>query len=101
MSRRAAKAPSCLYPKEAEIAELVLGPGRFEEWKGLAVVLERSGLPRRDDATGARFWPAVEHWFRARHGLVKLEPGQLGPPDGVETCPTPKQRKRDDRTPKP
>src|SRR5262245_52983576 len=78
--------PSCFYPPEQEIAELILGPGRVVEWRAMAVVLERSGLPTVDKQSGARCWPAVEAYFNNRHGLITLAPGSLGPTDGSETC---------------
>lgn len=59
--------PSCLYPDEAEIARLILGPKRFTWWKGLAVVLERGGFPRIDPEFGGRYWPAVKVFLDRRH----------------------------------
>ena len=52
-----------LYPSEAEIAEAVLGPRRSGEWKSLAVILERHGLPKIIPQSGARYWPAVQWWL--------------------------------------
>ena len=66
--------PSCLDPDEAEIARLILGPKRAKAWSGLAVVLERSGLPRVDPMMGGRYWPAVRAFFDRRHH-VELDAG--------------------------
>ena len=60
--------PSCLFPDEAEIARVVLGPGRARAWPGLAVVLERRGLPRVDPQFGGRYWPKVREFLdRMQH----------------------------------
>ena len=38
--------PIPLYPSEARIARELWGvPGRADEWKGIAIVLEREGFP--------------------------------------------------------
>jgi hypothetical protein len=83
-----------LYPSEAQIAREVLGPNRLDEWKALAQGLEREGLPEIDPRFGGRYWPAVELWFRVRHGIATVEPGKLGKQDGGETCPEPKKGKQ-------
>ncbi|MBY0300079.1 MAG: hypothetical protein K2X71_29260 [Methylobacterium sp.] len=56
-----------LYPDEAEIARAVLGSNRAKAWTGLAVVLERGGLPRIDPLFGGRYWPAVKAFLDRRH----------------------------------
>ena len=84
-----------LYPSEAQIARRVLGVGRVAEWNGLAVVLERQGLPAIDPQFGGRYWPAVELWFQARNRLATVRPGQMGKQDGGETCPTPRKKPQD------
>jgi hypothetical protein len=80
-----------LYPTEAQIARKVLGPNRLDEWKALAIILERKGLPAIDDQFGGRYWPAVELWFQAHNRLVSIAPGRFGKQDGGETCPEPKR----------
>jgi hypothetical protein len=73
-----------LYLTEAEIAHRVLGEDAIH-WPDLAAVWEKEGLPRRDPMTGMRFWPAVDAWFKQRHGLTRQAvPTQA---DGVETWP--------------
>ncbi len=65
--------PSCLYPDEAEIARLVLGPKRAKLWQGLAVVWERSGLPKVDPQTGGRYWPKVKAFLDRRENVDQHE----------------------------
>lgn len=62
--------PCCLYPDEKEIALAVLGPSRARYWTGLAVVLERGGLPKVDPEFGGRYWPAVRAFLDHRHHVV-------------------------------
>lgn len=66
----APRAERPLFPREADIARAVLGPGRVSEWKAIAIILERQGLPRVDPVFGARYWPAVRAWFDRRAGLT-------------------------------
>lgn len=84
-----------LYPTEAQIAREVLGPGRLAEWKGLAVVLEREGFPPIQPRFGGRYWEACVQWFRAKNGLGSIETVGFAE-DGVETCPEPKRKRRQD-----
>ena len=60
-----------LYPSEDEIAVAVLGQKRARLWPGLAVVLERQGLPRVDPQFGGRYLPAVEDFLDRRHHLPR------------------------------
>ncbi len=62
--------PSCLFPDEAEIARLIVGPKRAAYWRGTAVVLERDGFPRIDPQFGGRYWPAVKAFLDARNHLL-------------------------------
>ena len=63
-----------LYPDEATIAALVLGPKRAKEWPAKARYLEdKHGLPCVDELMGGRYWPAVEAYFRTRHGAAGLD----------------------------
>jgi hypothetical protein len=72
---------SSLYKSEDEIARLVLGDD-LKQWKALAAVWEREGLPRIDPMTGRRFWPAVERFLYRRHGLSsEIVPSRV---DGIE-----------------
>jgi hypothetical protein len=65
--------PSCLYPDEAEIARLILGPKRVTWWKGLVVVLERGGFPRIDPEFGGRYWPAVQAFLDRRNHIADYD----------------------------
>jgi hypothetical protein len=68
-----------LYPCEAEIARRLSQSEK--RWREIAPALERLGLPRIDAVMKGRFWPAVEAFFRARHGLCNMVVSQ---PDGEE-----------------
>lgn len=74
-----------LYPSETEVAKRVLGSGRINEWKGIAIILERQGFPQIEPLFGGRYWPACEMWFRGKHKIGSLQGFQK--PDGVESCP--------------
>jgi hypothetical protein len=68
-----------LYPCEAEIARRLSQSEKH--WRRIAPQLEREGLPKIDRLMGGRFWPAVEAFFRNRHGLSNMLAAQ---PDGEE-----------------
>lgn len=77
-----------LFPDEAEIAQLILGAKRASAWSGLAVILERHGLPQIDPLLGGRYWPAVISFFDRRYGVVgPLHAGYV--PDGPENWDEP------------
>jgi hypothetical protein len=64
---------SCLYPDEKEIARLVLG-GRAKNWKAIAQLDERRGLPPIDVLHGGRYWPAVKRFYDNFNGLTNEGP---------------------------
>jgi hypothetical protein len=67
-----------LYPDEATIAVAVLGSKRAKQWSSIARFLEdKHGLPRVDELMGGRYWPAVEAYFRVRHGM-QVDPVDRG-----------------------
>ena len=68
-----------LYPCEAEIARRLSQSEKH--WRQIAPQLERQGLPKIDPIMKGRFWPAVEAFFRTRHGLDNIVTSQ---PDGEE-----------------
>ena len=68
-----------LYPCEAEIARRLSQSEKH--WRRIAPQLERQGLPKIDPIMKGRFWPAVEAFFRNRHGLGNMVASQ---PDGEE-----------------
>lgn len=84
---------SCLYPREEEVARLIFGAKRpsASEWKAIAIVLERSGLPKADPLMGGRYWPAVVAWFDRRHGLASTAGGYAV--DGKENWDYGRKRK--------
>jgi hypothetical protein len=68
-----------LYPCEVEIARRLSQSEKH--WRRIVPQLEREGLPMIDPIMKGRFWPAVEAFFRSRHGLGNIVPLQ---PDGEE-----------------
>lgn len=74
-----------LYPTEAEIASELLGPNRLSEWRGLAPILERKGLPVVDPIFGRRYWPAVKAYLDRRAGLANVAVPSVA--DGEENWP--------------
>jgi hypothetical protein len=73
-----------LYPCEAEIARRLSQSEKH--WRRITPQLERQGLPKIDPIMKGRFWPAVEAFFRSRHGLDNLVGSQ---PDGEEMWDVP------------
>ena len=69
-----------LYPCESEIARRLSQSQK--QWRRIAPQLERQGLPKIDPVMRGRFWPAVEAFFRNRHGLNTIPNGWK--PDGEE-----------------
>ncbi len=90
-----------LYATEEEIASAVLGPGHLEEWRALATVWERSGLPRIDAETGRRYYPAVKAWLDRKYGLTTAAPAAI--PHGREawSCPPDSRRQVSHGDPEP
>jgi hypothetical protein len=80
-----------LYPDEAMIALLVLGPKRAKEWSRIAVHLEnKHGLIRVDGEMGGRYWPAVVAFFRQRHNMDLVDSaGRAGVSSRVRIVPPP------------
>jgi hypothetical protein len=90
--RRAAADP--LFLTEGQIAE------KFEisaaEWKAIAAVLERSGLPTPDPLFGnRRYWPAVRAFLDRRAGVSRNGPLSV---DGPEHWAADRASQRADRT---
>lgn len=79
-------APSSLFPDEAEVAQLIIGPTRSPRWDGIAIILERDGLPKVDPLFGGRYWPAVLAYLDRRFGVTGSTQGGIVPsrPDGPE-----------------
>ena len=70
MIRKLASHGGALYGSEADVSDMVLGPGRVREWRDKAIVLEREGLPKIDPLMGGRYLPAVRRWFDQRNGVM-------------------------------
>ncbi|MGQ4274980.1 hypothetical protein [Terrihabitans sp. B22-R8] len=79
-----------LFPTEAHIARLVLGPGQPNYWRGIAGILESHGLPKIDPMMGGRYWPAVKMFFDQWAGIA-TQP-TLPVRDGVENWPVSSRR---------
>lgn len=69
------------FANDEEIADAILGPGRHAEWKAMAQLLERKGLPKIDPYIGGRYMPAVAAFFDSQYGLTRNHPMA---PDGTE-----------------
>jgi hypothetical protein len=52
---------------ERQVADAVLGPGHFQEWRERVPILERDGLPLIDELMGGRYLPAVRKFFEQRN----------------------------------
>jgi hypothetical protein len=72
-----------LYPSEAEIGKLILGPARAKEWPAIAATLEKRGLPPVDPLTGGRYLPAVRAFLDRRHGVDAVAPA-VDPTEGED-----------------
>lgn len=70
-----------LFAGEAELGAALLGPQRACEWKALAPLYERQGLPKIDEIMGGRYVPAVKAFFDQQYSLSPLVPAA---PDGIE-----------------
>jgi hypothetical protein len=70
-----------LYATDEAIGEAVLGADRRAEFKGLASLLERHGMPKISPFFGGRYVPAVKDFFDSHNGLSKSGPAA---PDGSE-----------------
>lgn len=69
------------FAGEAELGKALLGARRAGEWRALAPLLERRGLPKIDPLMGGRYVPAVKAFFDSDNGLAAGRPLQS---DGVE-----------------
>ena len=79
-----------LYANEDEIALAVLG-SRASEWRSVAPLLERRGLPKADPLLGGRYVPAVKAFFDREHGIGLDSPLV---PDGGEDLGSWKNRRK-------
>ena len=81
-----------LFADDAAIAAMLLGPGREQEWRQIAPMLEARGLPKVDPTIGGRYVRAVicffDHQYGLNHGSVPLAA------DGLEDFKTWKERQK-------
>jgi hypothetical protein len=73
-----------LFADEDAIGAAVLGPKRACEWKALAALYERQGLPKIDQVMGGRYVPAVKAFFDRAYGLDGPASLVSAAPDGIE-----------------
>ena len=69
------------FADDDAIGLALLGPGRVAEWKAIAELLERKGLPKVDPHFGGRYVPAVKAFFDRQYGISQADVLQ---PEGVE-----------------
>jgi hypothetical protein len=67
-----------LYRSEPEIARSVLGPGHLAEWRAMAVIYQREGMPYDvDPMTGKFYWPKIKAWLDAYNLVDKITPAPI------------------------
>jgi hypothetical protein len=74
-----------LYATDEEIGEAVLGSERKREFKDLAILLERQGMPKISPLMGGRYVPAVRKFFDVYNGVPDLAPVRTNPVEGEWT----------------
>lgn len=72
-----------LFATDEEIGEAVLGWARKDEFKGLAVLQERHGMPKMNPLWGGRYVPAVKAFLDHQYGIGQSAAVPLAP-DGIE-----------------
>jgi len=70
-----------LFAEDKDLGEAFLGKKRASEWKALASVCERHGLPKIDPYWGGRYVPAIKAFLDNQYGLGNAHPSA---PDGLE-----------------
>jgi hypothetical protein len=70
-----------LFANDEQIGEAVLGWERRKEFKALAVLHEREGMPKVSPVWGGRYVPAVKACLDSQYGLSTAVPLA---PNGVE-----------------
>lgn len=58
-----------LFASEEAVAGALMGPGRTAEWRQIAPLLERRGLPTVDGLMGGRYTPALKAFFDREYGV--------------------------------
>jgi hypothetical protein len=58
-----------LFANEEQLSVALMGPGKMTEWRQIAPLLERKGLPTVDGLLGGRYVPAVKAFFDCQYGV--------------------------------
>jgi hypothetical protein len=58
-----------LFANEEAISGALMGPGKTAEWRQIAPLLERRGLPTVDGLLGGRYTPALKAFFDREYGI--------------------------------
>jgi hypothetical protein len=58
-----------LFASEEAISAALMGPGKTVEWRQIAPLLERRGLPTVDGLMGGRYTPALKAFFDREYGV--------------------------------
>lgn len=58
-----------LFASEEQLSRALMGPGKISEWRQIAPLLERRGLPTVDGLLGGRYVPAVRAFFDRQYGV--------------------------------
>jgi hypothetical protein len=87
-----------MFASEDAIAHWLMGPGRANEWRQFAPILETRGLPKVDALMGGRYVPGVKAFFDREYGLREVVPRVS--PSGAENlgewnrrCPRTKRQR--------
>ena len=73
-----------LFASERDIANALMGPGRYSTWRAIAPLLERRGLPTIDGLMGGRYTPAIRAFFDREYGIHGQAAMCHRPVDGPE-----------------
>lgn len=63
-----------LFASDQVLADAIMGPRKFGEWRQAATLLEAEGLPKIDALMGGRYVPAVRAFFDKQYGLTEKAP---------------------------
>jgi hypothetical protein len=74
ITQKAAQSPLPIFASDEAVAEWLMGPGKANDWRQIAVILETRGLPKVDALMGGRYTPAVTAFFNREYGLNEIVP---------------------------
>ena len=84
--------PDPIFLADAEIAKRVSMSAA--QWEATALVLERSGLPKRDPLfNNQRCWPSVRAFLFRRSGHAELTAATSGIVENLDAFRTPRRRR--------